>query len=320
MTSREVVRASLYFKNPPRYAYDFPEKFGSDFYLCGMDPGPDSRNSNGADEWGCVWSTKTNTLLGEVHEHPLKSWDDLENLDIPDFMEQKRWIKMKTARSEAEDRYLLSHLCSIYERLHFLRGLENLWCDIIEEPSQVEKLINILVERNIQAINRYAEYGTDGIMIGDDWGLQNKLMINPEQWRAIWKPAYRRIFEAAHKQGMDCWMHSCGFITDILDDLIEIGLNAIHMDQQENMGLENLRDNFRGRITFFSCVDIQKTMAAGNPQAIRMYARKMSQCLGTKAGGFIPRWYTDPEGAGHKPENIDIMCEEFLKISSELYA
>ena len=235
-------------------------------------------------------------------------------------MEERRWEKMKTARTLAGNRYLMSHVCSIYERLYFLRGLENFWCDIIEETPKVEELLGIIVERNIQAINRYADFGTDGIMIVDDWGLQNRLMINPEQWRAIWKPAYKRVFDAAHKHGMDCWLHSCGYIVDILGDLAEIGLNAIHMDQQENMGLENLRDNFLGKINFFSCVDIQKTMAAGNPEAIRVYARKMSKCLGTRAGGFIPRWYTDPAGAGHTLENIDVMCEEFLKISGELFS
>jgi len=319
MTSREIVRANLYFRNPPRYAYDFPEKFGSDFYSCYLNPNPDDRRANGVDEWGCVWSTKANTQLGEVQEFPLKSWDDLKNLKIPDFLEEKRWVNMKTARAQAGDKYLFSNICSIYERLHFLRGLENLWCDIIEEPGKIKELLDIIVECNIQIINRYADYGTDGIFFCDDWGLQDRLMINPEHWRDIWKPAYKRIFDAAHKCGIDCWMHSCGYISDILGDLIEIGLNAIHMDQQENMGLENLRDEFCGKICFFSCVDIQKTMVTGTPQAIRDYTWKMSQCLGTRAGGFIPRWYTDPVGAGHKQENIDIMCDEFFKISKEMF-
>ncbi|MDR1174006.1 MAG: hypothetical protein LBK83_00870 [Treponema sp.] len=319
MTGKEVVRASLYFRTPDRYAFDFPERYGSDFYSCGMSPSPDDRASNSVDEWGCVWSTKTNTLLGEVHEHPLKSWDDLSTLKIPDFMEDRRWEKMKSARAEAGDKYLMSYICSIYERLHFLRGLEDLWCDIIENPDKVGFLIGVIVDRNIEAINRYADLGTDGIMIGDDWGLQNRLMISPEHWRAIWKPAYTRIFAAAHERGMDCWMHSCGYIVDILGDLIEVGLNAVHMDQQENMGLENLRDRFRGKINFFSCVDIQQTFARGSPGEIRAYTRKMAECLGTKAGGFIPRWYTDPVGAGHKEENITIMCDEFIKINKEVY-
>ena len=41
--------------------------------------------------------------------------------------------------------------------------------------------------------------------------------------------------------------------------------------------------------------------------------------FGRVKGGFIPRWYTDPEGVGHRQEAIDAMCEEFLKISREVY-
>jgi len=144
-------------------------------------------------------------------------------------------------------------------------------------------------------------------------------MISPDSWRAIWKPEYKRVFDAAHKEGFDVWMHSCGYISDILGDLIEIGLNGVHMDQQDNMGLEELGRNFRGKVTFYSPVDIQLMMKLGGADGIRSYCRKMSVNLGTKEGGFIPRWYTDPVSVGHTKECIDVMCEEFLAISREIY-
>jgi len=101
---------------------------------------------------------------------------------------------------------------------------------------------------------------------------------------------------------------------DILDDLIEIGLDVIQMDQQENMGLELLGERFGGRITFYCPVDIQNTMVYGSLEDIRFYCRKMVKLLGSPNGGFIPKWYSDPVGAGHRQEAIDAMCEEFLRI------
>jgi uroporphyrinogen decarboxylase len=86
------------------------------------------------------------------------------------------------------------------------------------------------------------------------------------------------------------------------------------MDQQENMGLELLGRRFGGRLTFYSPVDIQFTMARGNLDEIRAYARDMVRLLGRPNGGFIPRWYSDPKGAGHTPEAVDAMCEEFLRL------
>jgi uroporphyrinogen-III decarboxylase len=171
---------------------------------------------------------------------------------------------------------------------------------------------------NLAAIRRFAAAGANGFIFPDDWGLQNRLMIAPEKWRAIWKPCYARIYAAAHAAGLLTFLHSCGCITEILDDLIEIGLDVIHMDQQENMGLERLGERFAGRLTFFSPVDIQTAMQRPLPE-VRAYARRMARCLARPAGGFIPRWYTDPAGAGHTQAAIDAMCEEFLAISREMY-
>jgi uroporphyrinogen-III decarboxylase len=189
--------------------------------------------------------------------------------------------------------------------------------DIYDEPEQLGRLIDILVEMNLYAIERYAEAGADGYIFCDDWGLQNGLMIDPEAWRTIWKPRYRRIYEAAHGAGLLTFLHSCGYIVDILDDLIEVGLDVIHMDQQQNMGLQLLGARFGGRITFYAPVDIQNTMAHGTLDEIRAYCRDMVRYLGRPEGGFIPCWYSDPVGAGHRPEAIDAMCEEFLRLSDE---
>jgi len=320
LSSREVVIRTIKFQRPDRLAYDFPPRYGSDFVWCGMDPSPDTRPPDGIDEWGAVWKSKGSTLLGEVKEFPLKSWKDFDKLKIPDIYDNRRWESLKGIRERAGDKFLLASGISIYERVHFIRGLENTWLDIYDAPEQLGHLIDILVEMNLVAIEKYKELGADGFIMSDDWGLQNRLMISPDVWRRIWKPRYARIFEAAHKAGMLTFLHSCGYIVDILNDLIEIGLEVVHMDQQENMGLELLGRRFGGRITFFSPVDIQNTMIYGTLDEIRAYCRKMAKFLGRLPdGGFIPRWYTDPEGVGHRQEAIDAMCEEFLKISREVY-
>ena len=168
---------------------------------------------------------------------------------------------------------------------------------------------------NLHTIEKYAQAGVDGLIFCDDWGLQNRLMISPDSWRRIWKPRYRQIYEYAHKHGLFTFLHSCGNIVDILDDLIEAGLDVIHMDQQENMGLELLGERFGGRLTFYSPVDIQTVMINGSLEDIRNYCREMATCLGRPGGGFIPRWYEDPQGAGHSPEALEVMCQEFLEIS-----
>ncbi len=313
--SREVVIRTINFDNPPRLALDFPPEYGSDFTLTGMSPSPDFRPSRGMDQWGALWKNIGICKLGEVAKFPLASWRDFPLLQIPDIHQDAIWSKMADARQLAGDKFLLADGVSLYERVHFIRGLQNTWMDIHDSPDQLCALIDILVEMNLVAIEKFSRAGVDGLFITDDWGLQDHLMISPDSWREIWKPRYKRVFDAAHAAGLFTFLHSCGYIVEIMDDLIEIGLDVIQMDQQENMGLELLGQRFRGRITFFCPVDIQSTMARGNPVEIRRYCHQMAECLGTPHGGLIPRWYSDPAGAGHSPQAIRAMCEEFLAIS-----
>jgi len=111
---------------------------------------------------------------------------------------------------------------------------------------------------------------------------------------------------------MATFLHSCGHIVDILDDLIDIGLDVIHMDQQENMGLARLGERFRGRITFYAPADIQTVLPTGDLERIRRYCWEMKRCLGTELGGFIPCWYGDPKAVGHSEEAVRAMCEGFF--------
>jgi len=327
MTSREVVTRTIRFERPDRLAYDFPSKYGSDFVTVGELIKDEYSNVNApeenvkewTDEWGVVWRRLGNDIRGQAKEFPIKEWKDFELYKVPDFKDPKRWRGLEKVREKAGDKFLLGHGIEIYERIHFLRGLENTWADIYLERKHLEGLLDILVDINLEIIHHYAEAGVDGFISCDDWGFQDRLMIAPEKWREIWKPRYAKIYKTAHEVGMYTFLHSCGYIVDILDDLIEVGLDVVHMDQQENMGLELLGKRFGGRLTFFSPVDIQKTMVRGNLDEIRAYCREMVKHLWRPEGGFIPRWYTDPVGAGHSPEAIDAMCEEFLKISKEIY-
>ena len=317
MTSREVVARTIRFQGAERIPMSLPDEYGSDFAWVGMNPSADARPKKGVDEWGCVWDNIGVSSLGEVKDPPLKDWADWDALAIPDIRDPRRWAALDGAREQAGDKFLLGIGVSLYERAHFIRGLENTWADILTAPRELGRLIDVLVDMNLYAIERYAQAGADGYMFWDDWGLQHHLMISPDAWRALWKPRYAQVYRAAHAAGLLTLLHSCGDIVDILDDFIEIGLDVIQMDQQENMGLPLLGERFGGRITFWCPVDIQGTLVRGSLEDIRAYCRKLVRTLGRPQGGFIATWYSDTAGAGHRPEAVRAMCEEFVRLSRE---
>jgi len=91
------------------------------------------------------------------------------------------------------------------------------------------------------------------------------------------------------------------------------------MDQQENMGVENLSNGFGGRICFWCPVDIQSVMINGTLDDVRNYAKKLIDYFGKFNGGFIAKWYPSPEAIGYSWEKIKVMSKTFIKYSSSFY-
>jgi len=71
--------------------------------------------------------------------------------------------------------------------------------------------------------------------------------MNPSTWRKYYKPCYKEIFDIIHAKGLDVWMHTDGNVTEIIPDLIEIGLDVLNPVQPSAMDIhrENLAMIYR---------------------------------------------------------------------------
>lgn len=106
----------------------------------------------------------------------------------------------------------------------YLRGFENVCLDVAEGRQEILYLRDRLVEYWLRQIERWLEPADliDGVLLDDDWGTLRALMIHPNTWRKVFKPAYRRLVEAIHQGGCYAHMHTDGNVWKITGDLIEI--------------------------------------------------------------------------------------------------
>lgn len=327
MTSRERVKRAIRFQSPDRIPVDLPGEWGTDFLTAGIedDPGWKPRIKTELvweDEWGCVWEKLPgDKTMGQVKRHPLEDYSRMETHRFPDYRNPERYVPTeKAVRNNKDEKFVLTGFpFSLIHRLEYLRGHEAAWTDPYLYPSELRRLLERLSGIAIDSLDRLSEIGVDGVISCDDWGLQDRLMVDPDIWREFWKPCYRKVYSHAREKGILTFLHSCGYITDILGDFIEAGLDVIQMDQQENMGIERLGRLFGGRITFWCPVDIQKTMIYGDVEDVRRYARRLMDSLGRFNGGFIAKWYPAPQAVNHDEEKIRAMCETFVTYGGSLY-
>ncbi len=268
------------------------------------------------DEFGCVWKTILVNNKGEVIDSPLKSWDDLETLKFPDPDAPGRFAAFEVYRRLLARRsFVLGALdAGIFERCHLLRGFDKLMMDFALEPDKIARLADRLIEEwYLPMIDNFARFGCNGVMMLDDWGTQNNLLISPKQWRAIYKPRYKRLFDAAHARGLKFFLHSCGHIRAILPDLIEIGLDVIQKDDICFMGLDEFASEFGGKICFMGPLDMQRVMPGASYELIEQSVKDILRALATHGGGVIGSYYFQPEASGATWKQMFAMQAAYLQ-------
>jgi uroporphyrinogen decarboxylase len=237
------------------------------------------------DEWGCVWRNEKPGIIGQVIKHPLEDYRALKDFKPPvEFMEKT--IKERLRNHPDPNKFWLGNGGDFFHRMTYLRGMENVMIDIMEGSPELERLKDILFDFYMRQVSIAAESGVDGICFFDDWGSQRQLLVSPEIWRSFIKPVYQELFAICKSKGKFIFFHSDGYIIEIINDFIELGVDVIN-SQVWCMGPEVLGSRFRGKITFWGEISRQDTLPHGTPAEIYDSARKMKQHLATERGGLI---------------------------------
>lgn len=322
MTSYEIVRRAVEFDTPERIAIRFPALGLDDTYglplqaAAGWEaPEPD------VDEWGCLWHKPDPTSgvanMGQPKGHPLTSLDHLDDYPWPDPTDDKRYALIEDALAGAGDKYTMVGCgFTLFERMHYLYGMDNLFVAMYEQPDKVHELAERVLAFPVgvaQELGRRFGGRVHGFAMTDDWGTQVTHFIQIPMWRQFFQDRYTRLYGAIHEAGMHAWMHSCGHINDIIEEWITCGLDVVNLQQPRNLGIEEIGRRYRGRICFETTCDIQATLPWKSGTEIREEAHLLLREWSTPAGGFVLSDYGDPAAIGVKTENKRIMLEAFLE-------
>jgi len=239
------------------------------------------------DEWGTGWIDDGFGAKTEIY--PLiDGYDSLNDFSFPDPHLDGRFSLVDKILEHRKDRYVRASVWfTLFERLWMLRGFENILLDPYLEMKNFSDLRDKIVDNNLTIIDLWLERKVDGIFFSDDWGSQKELLINPEDWRKYYKPAYKKMFDRVRAGGAHVWMHLCGNITAILPDLIDIGLNVLNPVQPQAMDVNKLSREYGGKVCFYGGVDVQNTLIKGTPEDVKREIHNLVDLFGKFNGGYI---------------------------------
>ena len=170
-------------------------------------------------------------------------------------------------------------------------GTEKFLMMMIEKPevanhimARIADFINACSKRQYEV----AKGRLDIYFHGDDFGIQSGVTLSKRMWKEMVMPHVRSMWALAKQNGLYIELHSCGSIADYMDDMIDLGLNAVDPIQvrARNMDFESLTARFGGRIVLHGSIDTQRTLPFGSSADVR--AEVKSRCdLFRKRGGFV---------------------------------
>ncbi|MCL2646297.1 MAG: hypothetical protein FWD61_04725 [Phycisphaerales bacterium] len=320
MTSREVVRAAIDFQGPDRLPVMMEALGVDDVGGAGISLDSERRRTGqGLDEYGCWWGKTQQKNMGQVKRHPIRDLAEVERYPLPDFRVKEKLpeVRRQLERLEREEKYVNTfHFMLLFERMHALCGFETVLEGLYTDRAAMERLADRLMATVLQKIEFLGEHfgrRIHGFSFTEDWGTQENLIINPELWRSFFKPRYKILFDAMHAFGWDVWMHSCGKVNRIIGDLIEVGANVINLQQPRALGIEEVGQQFAGKITFQSLCDIQATLPSGSDTDVRQDVQDLLKYWATPKGGFILSDYGDGEAIGVPLERKRLMFQYFME-------
>ncbi len=180
---------------------------------------------------------------------------------------------------------ILAGYYGIFERAWGLMGYEEFMMAMVHDEALVEALLDAITEYKIEYAKLTVRLGCKIGHTGDDYGWQKDLMMSKDMWIRYFKPRLAKVWSIYKNAGLPVIHHSCGNITSIIGDMIDIGLDVLE-PVQEVMGYDYLKREFGQHLTFWGGIGTQRLLPFGTTDEVRNMASMVIETLG-KNGGMI---------------------------------
>ena len=257
---------------------------------------------------------KTVDYLEDVVWYPLEDVEKIEDLNLYPFP-QPDWIRVPDDLEQSVSKYkeegfvVSGGITQAFKAAWVLRGMNNVLMDYLINPDLVNEMYERIYSFATASCVSLAKAGVDMIKITGDLGMQRSLMMSPEVWRKFDKERLRKLISTVKEINPDLkmFMHTDGDVSEIIEDLIEIGIDILNPIQPECMDPVEIKKKYGERLVLHGAVSLQRTLPFGSPEDVEEEVRFLIKNCNVD-GGFV----IGPSNVLFKeipPENIVAMYE-----------
>lgn len=248
----------------------------------------------------------------DEHQGTISSWDDFERYPWPSVSDADLAALEYVATHLPDGMGLItSHAGGVFEHLSWIMSLEGLSFALYEQPDLVAAVAQRLGELMTDYYRRLLTLpNVIAIFPGDDMGFRSATLIAPDALRRYILPWHRRFAEMAHARGLPYFLHSCGNVAAIMEDLIaDVQIDGKHSFEDAIMPAEVFQARYGDRVAVLGGVDLN-ILGGGTPQDVRRRTRELLRVCGAHgrfavgSGNSIPSYVP--------PANYLAMIDEAL--------
>jgi uroporphyrinogen decarboxylase len=227
----------------------------------------------------------------------ITDWKTFESYNWPN-PESGNFEMLNQLSTELKDgmKFIVSSPGGVLENVIDLVGFERL-CFMIYEDEELTKVI--FDEVGSRLLKLYEICSTlqpvGALIVNDDWGFKTQTMIAPETLRQFVFPWHKKIVETIHLNGKHAILHSCGNLSDVIDDIVDdMKFDAKHSFEDIILPVEQAWQQWHGRIAIMGGIDMD-FLVRSEPDTIKERCRKILELTGSEAyalgsGNSIPTY------------------------------
>ena len=314
MISKDRFHTAMNFQKADRPAFNFwmdrrlmrlfDEQLGKDFRVTQYDadvieaaPLLDWPSGDGIWRDGSFWHTSPPLI---------DDWVKADGLILPDPSAAQVYTDIEAALHAHPDKAVIVNIPGPFTLLHGMRLMDNLYTDVYDYPDEMHALIKRMMNIQTDVIKHVVKLPISGIYFQDDIASSSGLMFSKKMCGEFVFDYLKPGIEIARNAKLPVLYHSDGAVMDILEDLCQLGINAINPLQPDFNDFDTFRERFGKRLVVYGGIDNTKIIPYGTKADIKNHIEMIFQKLGAD-GGLIMSSHDIPFDC--PKANIDYMVE-----------
>ena len=230
--------------------------------------------------------TNSDTTFDSHDGCPLKDEESFEKYEWPD-LEKIDYSNMDYLAGHLPDGMgIIGGLGGIFARSWILMGFENFCMSLLDNTDYAGQVFEAIGNVQVEVAREIVKKDkVIALWYSDDFAYAEAPMVSLDYIRRFLFPHIGKMAQIAHEAGLPFIFHCCGKVLDVIDELIALGVDALHPIEPKAMDIYELRKKYDKKLALIGNIDVGQMLTMGTPETIEADVREHIQRL-APGGGY----------------------------------